>query len=81
MSNNQSAGAAWRKVVTTKNGEVEILSITIGDKRFSAWPNIYKKEGERSPDYRLVEDTYTPKAEAAKPAPAKFAGQNEDLPF
>jgi hypothetical protein len=79
-TNNQSAGAAWKKVINTKNGEVEVLSITIGDKRYTAWPNTFKKEGERSPDYRLNEDTYTPKAEA-KPAPKKtFAGQ-DDLPF
>jgi hypothetical protein len=67
--NNQSAGAAWKKTVTTKNGEVEILSITIGDKRYSAWPNTFKKEGEKSPDYRLQEDNYKPKEKA------------DDLPF
>jgi hypothetical protein len=66
---NQSAGAAWRKVVTTKNGPVEILSLTIGDKRYSLWPNTFKKEGEKTPDYRLVEDTF-------KPKPA-----TSDLPF
>lgn len=76
MSTKQSAGAAWRKVVNTSNGPVEILSLTIGDKRYSAWPNTYKKEGEKSPDYRLIEDTYQPKAEAK--SEAKFAG---DLPF
>lgn len=79
MSTNQSAGAAWRKVINTKNGEVEVLSITIGDKRYTAWPNTFKKEGERSPDYRLNEDNYTPK-EAAAPAKKSFAGQ-DDLPF
>lgn len=80
MSNNQSAGAAWKKVINTKNGEVEVLSITIGDKRYTAWPNTFKKEGERSPDYRLNEDTYTPKAAATAPAKKSFAGQ-DDLPF
>jgi uncharacterized protein (DUF736 family) len=71
----QSDGAAWKKTVNTKNGAVEILSITIGDKRYTAWPNAFKKEGERSPDYRLQADTYRPKAETKE----TFAG--EDLPF
>ena len=70
---NQSAGAAWKKVVKTKNGEVEVLSLTIGDKRYTAWPNTFKKEGEKSPDYRLQEDTY-------KPAAPKAEATN-DLPF
>ena len=70
MSNQQSAGGAWKKTVNTKNGAVEVLSITIGDKRYTAWPNTFKKEGERSPDYRLQEDNYQPKE---KPT--------EDLPF
>jgi hypothetical protein len=75
MSTNQSAGGAWKKTINTKNGPVEILSISIGDKRYTAWPNTFKKEGEKSPDYRLNLDTYEPKAEAKT-----FAGQ-EDLPF
>lgn len=66
----QSVGAAWKKVVSTRNGEVEILSLTIGEKRYTMWPNSLKKEGERSPDYRLQEDNYQPKE---KPT--------EDLPF
>lgn len=70
MSNtNQSAGAAWKKTINTKNGQVEVLSITIGEQRFTAWPNTFKKEGERSPDYRLQVDTYEPKKTAS------------DLPF
>lgn len=72
----QSEGAAWKKTVNTKNGPVEVLSITIGDKRYTAWPNTFKKEGERSPDYRLQVDNYEPKA---KPEAKSFAGQ--DLPF
>lgn len=67
----QSEGAAWKKTVNTKNGEVEILSITIGDKRYTAWPNSFKKEGEKSPDYRLQVDTYEPKKVPA----------TDDLPF
>ena len=77
MSKQQEAGAAWKKTINTKNGEVEILSITIGDKRYTAWPNTFKKPGEKTPDYRLQEDNYQPKA--AEPAKS-FVGQ-EDLPF
>lgn len=71
----QSDGAAWKKTINTKNGEVEILSITIGDKRYTAWPNSFKKEGEKSPDYRLNLDTFVP-----KPAAKTFA-TSDDLPF
>ena len=78
MSTNQSAGAAWRKVVNTSKGQVEILSLTIGDKRYTMWPNQFKKEGERSPDYRLTEDNYQPKTETAPSTKETFAG---DLPF
>jgi hypothetical protein len=70
----QSDGAAWKKTINTKNGPVEVLSITIGDKRYTAWPNTFKKEGERSPDYRLNVDNYEPKKEVKT-----FEGQ--DLPF
>ena len=76
MSNQQSAGAAWRKVITTKNGEVEILSLVIGDKRYTMWPNTLKKEGEKTPDYRLQEDNYEPKVSSRETATS-----NQDLPF
>lgn len=79
MSTKQSDGAIWKKTINTKNGEVEVLSIVIGDKRFTAWPNSFKKEGERSPDYRLTVDNYEKKA--AEPARKSFAGQSNDLPF
>jgi uncharacterized protein (DUF736 family) len=81
MSNKQSDGAAWKKTINTKNGSVEILSITIGDKRYTAWPNTYKQEGDKSPDYRLSLDTYDASKTKAKPAEKSFAGQQEDLPF
>jgi uncharacterized protein (DUF736 family) len=73
-ANKESAGAAWKKVINTKNGEVEVLSVQIGDKRYTAWPNTFKKPGEKTPDYRLQEDNYVPKTEQ----PKSFAG---DLPF
>lgn len=65
----QSEGAAWKKSINTKNGNVEILSITIGDKRYTAWPNTFKKEGEKSPDYRLQLDTYEAKKSVASDLP------------
>lgn len=82
MSNKQSDGAAWKKTINTKNGPVEVLSITIGDKRYTAWPNTYKQEGDKSPDYRLNVDTYEAKPKQQKAAPQSFAGQSEEeLPF
>lgn len=68
----QSAGGAWKKTITTKNGQVEVLSISIGDKRYTAWPNTFKKEGDKSPDYKLQVDNYEPK---------KAKQPSEDLPF
>lgn len=65
----QSEGAAWKKTINTKNGPVEVLSITIGDKRYTAWPNTFKKEGEKSPDYRLNVDNYEPKAKVESDLP------------
>lgn len=79
MSNQKSDIAAWKKTVNTKNGPVEVLSVTVGDKRYTMWPNTFKKEGEKSPDYRGNLDTYEPKAAAPV---ASFVGQDtEELPF
>ena len=81
MSNQQSAGAAWRKIVKTKNGEVEVLSITIGNQRFTAWPNTFKKPGEKSTDYRLQDDNYEPKNKPAQnyvqQQPTKYTNTDE----
>lgn len=83
MSNQrQSEGAIWKKTIKTKNGDVEVLNVVIGDKRYTAWPNSFKQEGEKSPDYRLQLDTYE-----AKPKPQAFAPKTQgfssksDLPF
>lgn len=72
----ESVGAAWKKSINTKGGQVEILSIVIGDKKYTAWPNTFKKEGERSPDYRLQEDNYQPKTVTNEPKQVE-----DDLPF
>lgn len=80
MAKQDSIGGIWKKTINTKNGPAEILSITIGDKRYTAWPNTYKQEGDKTPDYRIQEDTWKPKAEqvALPVEPKSFAG---DLPF
>ena len=67
MSENKSIGGIWKKTVQTKKGPVEILSISIMGKRYTAWPNSFKEAGDRKPDYTLQEDNYEPKkAEAVK---------------
>ncbi len=65
----ESAGAIWKKTVKTKNGDVEVLSIVIGDQRYTAWPNTFKKEGEKSPDFRLQVDTYQAKEKSSDGLP------------
>jgi hypothetical protein len=70
----ESIGGIWKKTVNTKKGPVEILSISIMGKRYTAWPNNFKTEGDRKPDYTLQEDNYEPK----KPEAVK---DNSDLPF
>ena len=72
----ESVGAAWKKTINTKGGQVEVLSIVIGDKKYTAWPNTFKKDGERSPDYRLQEDNYQPKPKTDGPKQVE-----DDLPF
>lgn len=81
MSNEQKSDiVAWKKVIETKNGPVEVLNVVVGTSRYTMWPNTFKKEGEKSPDYRGKLDTYEPKA-AATPV-ASFVGQDtEELPF
>jgi hypothetical protein len=85
----QSDGAAWKKRIKTKFGEATILSITIGDKRYTAWENSYKKEGDNQPDYKIFVDIYekkgydgastpaTPQNKSYAPAPPN----DTDLPF
>lgn len=80
MEQKQSAGAIWKKTIKTKNGPMEILSITIEGKRYSAWPNTYKKEGEKSPDYRVQVDNYEPKPQSATQS-ARQVEDNSGLPF
>jgi uncharacterized protein (DUF736 family) len=49
---------AWKK--QTSKGEV--ISFTIDGKKYSMWPNLYKKE-DKHPDFNIIEDKsdYKPK--------------------
>lgn len=77
----ESVGAIWKRTINTKNGEVEILSIVIGDKKFVAWPNTFKKPGEKSPDYRLQIDTYEPRQQVPSVQSTIETKDENDLPF
>lgn len=84
MSKQENAGAAWKRTINTKNGAVEVLDITIDGKRYTAWPNSFKKEGEKSPDYRLQVNDYKPQNQSNASnvqQPANHPGTQDDLPF
>lgn len=51
----QSVGGIWKRA--TKNGK-EVLSITIGEQRYTAWLNDFKKD--KQPDYKIYVDDYKP---------------------
>lgn len=82
----ESVGAIWRK--STKTGK-EFLSITIGDKRYTAWLNDYKKK-PTEPDFKMYVDDYQSAPQQQPPAPKTSAQTNtktfveedtNDLPF
>jgi hypothetical protein len=60
---------AWKKTINTKNGEQTIVSFTIDGKRYTMWPNKFKKEAKH-PDYQITEDNYEPKPQQ----------QHDDIP-
>ncbi len=72
----ESIGGIWKKTVKTSKGELEILSISLNGKRYTAWPNAYKKD--KQPDYRIQEDNYEPKKQENEPI---HPGTADDLPF
>lgn len=78
MEQKQSAGAIWKKTINTKKGQMEVLSITIGDQRYTAWPNSFKKN-PKEPDYRLEVDNWKPEAKPS--APVVKQDLSSDLPF
>lgn len=71
----ERAGGGWKK--TLSNGK-EVISLQIGDKRYSMWVNDYKKE-PKQPDYTIYLDDYVkPEVVAEKPVVAE---PENDLPF
>jgi len=74
----ENVGGIWKKTINTKNGPVEIFSISLGGKRYTAWPNSYKMEGDKSPDYKIQQDQYKPKTVQAN---VQATVQDNDLPF
>ena len=68
---DKSDGAIWKS--TSSYGEYLSGNIVIGGTsfKFNAYPNKYKKQGDRSPDYRVVLKKDVPK-------PAKY---EEDIPY
>jgi hypothetical protein len=75
----ESIGGIWKKTIQTKNGDVELLNISVDGKRYTAWPNTYKQAGDKSPDYKLYLDTYKPPTNQQPNTPQK--NDNEELPF
>lgn len=89
MSKANKVGAAWLKEIDTKNGKQKILSVQIGDKRFTLFKNSYKTE-PKHPDYVVYEDNYQPqeKQQATaqetkeyKPSILTDEPDSNDLPF
>ena len=72
---------AWKK--QTAKGEV--ISFSIDGKRYSMWPNQYKKE-DKHPDFNIVEDKPFERTES-KPIKAVPVANNietelsDELPF
>jgi uncharacterized protein (DUF736 family) len=84
-------GALWEK--TSKAGR-RFLSGTIDGKRIVVFANVHKQPGERTPDWRIYEDTQpAPGAEQAsspaatenrpapRPAPRQMPVESDDIPF
>jgi uncharacterized protein (DUF736 family) len=71
----QSVGAIWRK--QTKNGQ-DFLSITIGEQKYVAYLNDYKKEAKQ-PDFKIFVDEWKPGTKATQTETPK--NETNDLPF
>jgi hypothetical protein len=72
----------WRKSVRMKDGTTsEVLSFSVNEVRYSAWPNKYKSSA-KSPDFNVYVDTYVKPDSAAQPVVASNkASEVDDLPF
>jgi hypothetical protein len=66
MSKSNKVGAAWVKEIDTKAGKQKILSVTIGEKRYTLFKNGYKEQ-PKHPDYVVYEDNYTPQQKENTP--------------
>ena len=71
----------WKKQVKLKDGTTsEVLSFSVNNVRYNAWPNKYK-QNDRSPDYNVYIDNYVkPDAGQKGNVPASPAN-TADLPF
>jgi hypothetical protein len=77
MAENQSAGGIWPKTIKKKDGTtVEVLSISIDGKRYTAWPNDKATAENKQPKYRIQADNYEPKKEATG-----IGQDDKNLPF
>jgi hypothetical protein len=74
----------WRKSVRMKDGTTsEVLSFSVNEVRYSAWPNKYKSSA-KSPDFNVYIDTYVKPDSAAQPVVASNKASEVDidsLPF
>lgn len=83
MSNNKykNTGGLW--INKDKNGEEYLSgSFNDGDKliRIKVYKNPFKKDGDRSPDYRIVLDD-APKTEDRKKVVKHEVQDDSDIPF
>jgi hypothetical protein len=76
MNEKKSIGA-WIKQITVKGEKVTILTFAIDGKKYTMWPNKFKKE-PKHPDYNIYEDTWEKPKENIRENPKEFIN---DLPF
>ncbi len=72
-------GGLWKQ--TSKSG-MPYLSGTVNGQRIVVFPNSKKQDGEKTPDYRIYEQT--PMGQQAAPAAApsgRRAVTSDDIPF
>jgi len=66
-------GALW---INHKHGPA--MTGTINGVKVVVWRNKFKEEGDRRPDYRVMQDTGTPPPKAA---PVVSEQNDDDIPF
>lgn len=62
MSKEDRIGAAWKPERQSDKGPMAKGTIDLNGERIKIviWPNRWKQEGERSPDFYIERDTYEP---------------------